>query len=145
MFFVSRQKYWPDGVLAVEIAGGGLDYANPDMLVPKYRGEGKEYLSPIEAVEAAIDICRAWRQDGARCTVRHGHTAGFTMPFDACTFKSARAWAKKTEENMDHCAQCGELLGKERYAPFHDPDFECCSDRCCELMMEPPDIELENR
>lgn len=29
MYFVSRQKYYPEGTKVVEIAIGGSDYANP--------------------------------------------------------------------------------------------------------------------
>jgi len=102
-YFVSRQCYWPDGQLTVEIAGGGLDYANPDMLVEKYKhlGEGREYEDPMEAAEAAIEIARAWRMDAPdeRISVATGCTMGFTMPFEPSSQKKVLAWARKLRKN----------------------------------------------
>ena len=83
-YFVSRQCYWGvEDPYVVEVASGGLDYANPDMLGVKYKrlGEGKEYLDPREAVQAAIAISRAWTEtDGAPLPVAYGATGGMTMP-----------------------------------------------------------------
>ena len=58
---VTRQLQWPEGKRVVEVSVGGMDYVNPDALVAKYQGELEEYDDPIEAVEAAIDVCRRWR------------------------------------------------------------------------------------
>ena len=66
MYFVSRQCYWgvePDEQNVVEIASGGRDYSNPDMLVEKYAGEGQEYSDPREALEVALSIAKQWKQD----------------------------------------------------------------------------------
>ena len=85
LWFVSRQRYL-DGEhrRIVEIALGGRDYSNPDMLVPQFHDEGREYEDPREAVKAAISVCEQWRK--ARPAddphVAHGATAGFTMYFE---------------------------------------------------------------
>lgn len=80
MYFVSRQKYWPDGTPVVEIAVGGVELSNPDMLCEKYEGEGKEYKDPRKAVDIAIKICLAWRKDGEkRAKIAIGDTSGFTI------------------------------------------------------------------
>ena len=104
-FFVSRQSYWPEGQLTVEIAGGGLDYANPDMLVEKYKhlGEGQEFDDPVEAAEAAIAVAQAWRKDapGKKICVAYGYTGGFTMPFEPSTQKDVMAWARETKAKQD--------------------------------------------
>ena len=106
LFFVSRQSYWPDGQLTVEIAGGGLDYANPDMLVEEYKhlGEGKEFDDPVEATEAAIEIARAWRRDApGKCIgVASGYTGGCTIPFEPSTQKDLLKWARKQSEEQCH-------------------------------------------
>jgi hypothetical protein len=96
MYTVTRQRQWPDGVNLVEISAGGVDYCNPDALAAKYSGEFEEYRDPCEAAETAIEICRAWRKDNPkeRIAIGLGATAGMTMPFDSCTFVSARQWAK---------------------------------------------------
>ena len=137
-FFVSRQSSWPSGDLYVEVAGGGRDYANPGMLVERYRplGEGREYDDPREAVEAAIAICRAWRKDTRKRTidVRVGHTGGFTMEFERGTFQEARACAKEVADALPRCAHCGEILGRESFR--HDlaaEDDRFCSENCAEV------------
>ena len=98
---VTRQLQWPEGTPAVEISSGGPDYTNPDALSPRYPGEFETYADPVEAVEVAITICRAWRKDGQRkAMVAHGATGGMTLPFDPCTFREAREWAKRRKEKL---------------------------------------------
>jgi len=145
MYFVSRQKYWgvePDDCHTVEIASGGRDYANPDMLVPKFVGEGIEYVNPLEAVEAALTIAEQWKQivpAGTTINIAHGFTAGGTLPFEGDdilapdTADGLREWAKKAMEKLPKCTQCGEILGKEKYHITDDPDLgEFCSEYCAE-------------
>src|SRR5262249_40587165 len=119
----------------VEVAAGGLDYANPDMLTEKYRhlGEGHEFDDPREAVEAAIEIARAWRRDAhtRRIGVGVGATGRFTLPFEPGSFAHARAWATEQYERLPKCGRCGGLLGRTKYAlPYSDDVF--CSEQCAE-------------
>lgn len=136
LYFVSRQKYWPEGNSIVEIACGGLDYAGADMLVPKYRhlGEGKEFNDPREAVEAGIQILRTWKADGEkRARLAYGSTGGMTMPFEPCTIKEAETWAEKAWEKLPKCDGCSSVLPKETYThelAMNDEKF--CSERCAE-------------
>lgn len=137
LYFVSRQKYWPEGTPMVEIALGGLDYANPDMLMPKYKnlGEGKEYNDPREAAEAAIQIVRAWRKDGEkRAMVAHGCTGGMTMPFDPCTIKELQKWADELYEKLPKCDGCGGILPevRNRFGHHFSDGYPFCSERCAE-------------
>lgn len=137
MWFVSRQIYWgvdPEDQHTVEIAAGGLDYANPDMLVPKYDGEGEEYSDPREAVEAALKIAESWKTDCPELTINvaHGATGGFTMPFEASDVKELKEWAEKSYESLPKCGQCGEVL-KEIWHLCGDPDAgDYCSQYCAE-------------
>jgi hypothetical protein len=117
-YAVTRQSYWPDGQLAVEVAGGGIDYCNPDALAAKYPGEFKEFRDPREAVKTAVDICRKGRADlkGKRQawpTVRVGYTGGFTIAFEERTFVHARVWAEKEWESLPKCARCNKPLSDE--------------------------------
>lgn len=136
-WFVSRQIYWgvdPEDQHTVEIAAGGLEYSNPDMLVAKYDGEGEEYSDPREAVEAAINIAKSWKQDCPDLTINvaHGSTGGYTMPFEGSEDKELRAWAQKTYESLPKCDQCGELR-KETWHISGDPDAgDFCSQYCAE-------------
>ena len=134
-WFVSRQHYY-DGRKVVEVAQGGTDYANPDMLVVRFKdhGEGKEYEDPRGAVAAAIAICRAWRSImPGRISVAHGHTGGYTMPFEDTTFSEARKWAREVYEKLPKCDQCGNLLPKEH---FIVDDDHFCSEYCAERYVE---------
>lgn len=139
-YFVSRQRYWPAGTPVVEVAMGGLDYANPDMLCETYRhlGEGKEYTDPREAVEAAIMVCKAWRKDGGRSAkVAYGSTGGFTLPFEPSTFRQAREWADKLYGRAAKCDHCGDMLGNGRHDRWtlafpYDDDGAYCSENCAD-------------
>ena len=99
---VTRQVQWPTGKPVVEVSIGGIDYTNPDALVAKYEGEFVEFEEPKEAVEAAIRICMEWRKDGRKdAKVGFGSTGGFTAPFEDCTFKEAREWARRLTKSQD--------------------------------------------
>lgn len=98
LWFVSRQRYWPDGREVVEIAQGGRDYANPDMLYPKYHGEAEEYSSAVEAVDVAYRILEDWSGDsGHDIDIALGCTMGYTCPFVATdkNEKEMQEWALK--------------------------------------------------
>jgi len=100
-YTVTRQLQWPEGTPVVEISAGGRDYTNPDALSAKYPGEFETYADPVEAVEAAISICRAWRQDGKKeAKEGYGATGGMTLPFETCTFREVRRWAKQRREEL---------------------------------------------
>lgn len=128
---VTRQLQWPDGKYIVEVSSGGLDYCNPDALGKKYAGEFQEFTDPREAAETAIAICKAWRRDGdKKARVGHGATGGSTFPFDGCTFNELLSWAKETYDNLEKCAQCGDIL-VEKWGP-HYGEEDCCSEYCSE-------------
>jgi len=134
-FFVSRQHYWPTGERCVEVAAGGRDYANPDMLVVAYGrlGEGRDYDDPRQAVAAAIGICQIWRRESGNRSidVRVGSTGGFTVPFESGTFDEARAWAAQQYEALPKCPVCGGLMGRQRFRDdFADEEF--CSASCAD-------------
>lgn len=138
-WFVSRQCYWgvdPEDANTVEIAGGGLDYANPDMLVSKYAGEGEEYEDPREAVEAAIDIAQQWKSDSPSLVINiaHGCTGGYTMPFEGEEEKELKGWAEGVYNSLPKCDRCGELLEEgSTYQLVNDPDLgKFCSEYCVE-------------
>jgi hypothetical protein len=136
-YFVSRQACYYSHDLTVEVAAGGLDYAGPDMLVSRYPGEGKEFNDPQEAVETAIEICRAWRKDGEkRAKVACGSTGGMGIEIEPDTFPGARAWAKKVYAALPKCDGCGDLMGKEKFQADDWSGSEFCSERCAEREAE---------
>lgn len=132
-FTVTRQLQWPEGSPVVEVSVGGLDYTNPDALVERYCGEFETYDDPREAVAAAIDICRTWRQDGERrARIGIGATGGMVMPFEPCAFREAKAWAEKTYQELPKCDRCGEVLPERYYYNLDDPEMKFCSEFCAE-------------
>jgi hypothetical protein len=142
MFFVSRQIEYPSGMLLVEICEG-LDYASPDMLVIKYGrlGEGQEFKSPIEAVEAAIAIQKAWRKDKTvrdGIAISFGNTHGFSgVSLPRMTHKKLRETAEKIYQGLDKCVQCGEILGKQTFThDFAIPGEKFCREYCAEKNYE---------
>lgn len=138
-WFVSRQSYWgvePEDQNVVEIAAGGLDYANADMLSAKYPhlGEGEEYDDPRDALKAALEIRDAWRKDAPHLVINvaHGYTGGMTMPFEGTEDEKALwEWANTAWEALPKCDQCGGVLPEEYFMDeFRELKF--CSERCAE-------------
>lgn len=141
-WFVSRQCYWgvePEDQNVVEIALGGIDYANPDMLVSKYPGEGEEYNDPREALQAAIAIAETWKKDKPQLVINiaHGATGGNTIPFEASGMEELKSWAEKAYQSIPKCDQCGDPLPEHPYFLVDDSDAgKFCSEYCAEKFAE---------
>ena len=142
MFTVTRQCQWPDGNNVVEVSVGGIDYCNADALCAKYAGEFQEFADPREAVETAIEICRAWRRDtkaqgkAGRITIGVGDTHGMTIPFEPETFAHARAWAKQVWNSLAKCSGCQKPMQNEKWYANDWDGLEYCSERCAERAAE---------
>lgn len=134
-YYVSRQAYYYSGESVVEIAIGGLDYSNADMLVAKYNGEGDEYENPLEAAQAAIEICKAWRNDGQKdAKVTVVNTGGYSLEGESMTFKQVLDWGKAAYAKAEKCDHCGKLL-PEKYYLNNESDwtgFKFCREYCAE-------------
>lgn len=142
MYTITRQCQWPEGNNVVEISYGGIDYTNPDALVSKYPGEFETFDNPIDAANTAIEICKAWRNDGTKdAKVGVGSTGGYTMPFEVSTFKEVREWSKKEFDTLEKCPICNAIVQdlKEWYlAGFYsdsgffpyDDGYKYCSESC---------------
>ncbi len=145
-FYLSRQNYWPDGDLVVEIAKGGLDYANADMLSDQgtpyaKMGCGQEYADPREALKAAIAIRDEWLVLSSRSDIRveTGYTGGYTMPFQAFPDDEDLAmWAQREWDAIEKCARCGEPIVEAWHHHF-DPETLYCSDNCVSIAWEQED------
>lgn len=141
VFFVSRQCYWgmePDEQNVVEVAQGGLDYSNADMLCSVYDGEGEEYTGMVAAVEAAIKIAAWWRKDDPQLTIQvaTGNTGGMTIPFEGepDTGKILEE-AKEFDAKLPHCPQCAEIAKLEWHHELSEEE-KFCSENCCNLSLE---------
>jgi hypothetical protein len=135
MYTVTRQAQWM-GDLMVEISGGGFDYANPDMLSPKYNNEGETFDDPRDAVDAAIEIYNLWRHDEPTedICIGYGDTLGFTMPFEASCVPEIKEWAQKEYDILPKCDRCGDILPEERdiWLLIDIDDMRFCSEKCAD-------------
>jgi len=148
MYTVTRQLQWPDNEPVVEVSYGGLDFTNPNALCEKYDGEFEEFKNPVEAVETAVEICEAWRKDGEKgAQIGIGATGGMVIPFEPCSFETARKWAQKESDSLEKCPTCGEIVEdlKEWYLAGiftendffpYDDGFKYCSEHCAEKASE---------
>lgn len=135
-YYVSRQCYWPNGDLVVEIAEGGADYTNPNMLmdsaeIARHTGE---YRNPIEALEAAKRVRELWQaqEPGEEIRIEVGNTQGMTMPFESFpSDDELDTWAKQELESLPKCDQCGGII-EELWKLPDDPDWQFCSAYCAE-------------
>lgn len=146
VFCVTRQHYWADGRHIVEIAQGGLDYTNADMLVANYSGEGVEYKCMTEAVEAGIAIALQWKKDTPDEVIEigTGFTGGMGLDFEGeevtdgdneALFAKLRQEAKEFDDKLPKCARCGKIREENYGHPetFHlggDEAYPFCSDFC---------------
>jgi hypothetical protein len=137
---VTRQHYWgvnePESYV-VEIAYGGLDYANPDALGATYPGEMDEFYDPREAVRAAYRIAIAWKRDHPELSdwirIATGWTWGYTMPFEKGSIGAAWEYAKRYMDEVTICDACGNVVGHDRYCiPEWADEYTFCSAYCAE-------------
>lgn len=142
--FVSRQYQYYSGAQVVEVAAT-LDSSGCDALCARYPGEMQSYDSAVEAVNAAIEVAKAWQADDGK---RHpisiiGKLAG-EMGFESetTTRKDAIQWAKKRDASRPKCCHCGSVLPENKrswwYAAddFGEEEFACCSEQCAEREYE---------
>ena len=139
-YTVTRQIQWDSGTHIVEISEGTPDYANPDMLVPKFDGEGETFTDPIEALVAAFRIRDAWQaQTKETVEIGHGATWGMSMPFSGSNDEALREWAQETYTklalNAKSCDWCGNTLWDSRavFGTMNLVGEEFCSDNCVQM------------
>lgn len=143
-FTVTRQMPWGEDRLIVEVNQGNLDYANPGMLAIKYPGEGETYIGMLPALMSGIEIAKKWQADQPEEAIMLGigNTHGFTMPFDGVRIKDTKAieqliaTAKKFDESLPKCQQCGEILGDEKYRHEFSDEYCFCSANCADTDYE---------
>lgn len=135
-YYVNRVHSWPDGDYFVEVVLS-LDAGDPGTLVPVYRrlGEGDGFLNPKEAAVSAVRVQRQWIKD-KQLDIELAYNGAFAgqlgVPGERVTACELFAWARKEFEQLERCAECGEIMGGERYMIFDDIDDTFCSQVCAE-------------
>lgn len=138
-FYISRQRYYDDNRLAVEIAIDGIKYAGKDILPVKHAGENKNLVSPIDAVNIAIRIVEDWDlvfwDDSKAITLVNADDKGGRIYYDPHNKKDMamlQQWAAKTLANMKKCCNCQKPLGKtaKTYEMDELPKQVGCSETC---------------
>ena len=133
-FYVSRQRDTATGRLFVEIAIGGSKKSGPDPLTNKYNGEGKNLVSPKDAVMVSERIFKQWERDYAdeSKALRITDGAGEVVyDFDATGLYCANAWADKTLAGLEKCGACTKPMGnRAAFETEHIPTQVFCSEVC---------------
>jgi hypothetical protein len=137
--------YWGvplEDAYVVEIAAGGRDYCNPDMLVERWRtlGEGQEFDDPKDALRTAYAVRAAWRgaEDNLGVHIEVGGTCGDTMPFtEHPTDEQLNCWARMTYDQIPRCSRCGDALPDDYFFLIDRQDEgKFCSEHCADIAAE---------
>ena len=137
MYYVSRQLQWPDGMMYVEIAVGGLDYSSPGMLANDLGGEG-DYSDPREAANAAWELAKIWQEKEPEEEIHlaYGYNMDmFVIPEEDTVTERAEldAWAETEYNSLPKCNRCGETFDGQGYILYDWDEFVYCSETCAEL------------
>jgi hypothetical protein len=133
-FYVSRQRDTATGRLFVEIAIGGSKKSGPDPLTNKYNGEGKNLVSPKDAVMVSERIFKQWERDYAdesKALCITDGTARSIIAFDIEGMKYANLWADKALADLEKCGACTKPMGnRAAFETEHIPTQVFCSEVC---------------
>ncbi len=131
-WYVSRQSYWHSGDSVIEIAYGGLDYANPDMLADPdgtYQGLVGEYGDPRGALKAAFRIRELWGEG----RIEVGCTSGFTAPFEEHPSDEwLKEWAEREYDALPKCDFCGSILPDVPWMYYDYDELGFCTEYCAD-------------
>lgn len=151
---VIRQNYWgPEEPFVVEIAAGGIDYANADMLgdiedkIYYKLGCDQEYTDPREALAVTLAVREEWQKREPELAIRieYGNTGGMTIPFEEYPDDDdLKKWADAEWEKLPKCDGCGEpRIETWRLTPFPGSgDF--CSEYCAQIAYDAQDDEEDD-
>jgi len=134
-YHLSRQRSYDDNCLYLEIACNKKDIG-VDVLTPRYRGEGKTYVSPVDAVRIAHEIYNSWEKDYGDEKKRLKIVGLASQLVYECTqkgFDAAKQWAERILSNMKKCGNtaCGKPLGNKPPYEHNDlPNTVFCGEMC---------------
>jgi hypothetical protein len=136
-FKITRQRDSADNNrLFVECACGGKKNESPDVLTTRYAslGEGKNLVSPKDAIAIAERIMKAWDKDyfDENKALR---IVGLDKPIEFANTKNGLAeaykWAEKVLTDMATCGNCNKIMGSRTPSEIADiPNKVFCSELC---------------
>jgi hypothetical protein len=135
-YFLTRQRDFNDNCLYIEISSMGPKKAGVDILTTRYPGEGKNLVSPKDAVDVAERIYKQWEKEywdekkQLRILIDEKTTRIFE--FDAKGIAAAKTWADKTLATMTKCKHCSRPIGKNKAIYEIDalPNAVFCDEVC---------------
>jgi hypothetical protein len=137
--YVSRQRYFDDNRLAVELACGGSKYSGKDILPVKFGGEGRNLVSPIDAVNVAIRIIDEWNltyfDENKSIALVNADGKGIKIyynPHDKKDLSLLQQWATKAFNSMKKCGNCQKPISNmsKMYELEDLPNKVGCSEVC---------------
>ena len=137
--YVSRQRYYDDNQLAVEIANGGSKFAGKDILPIKFAGEGKNLVSPIDAMNVSLRIIEEWNNaywdEKKLLSIVNADgkgTKSYIDPHSKKDLEKLERWAQSTYKNMAKCCACQKPISNmnKAYETEDLPNRVACSEIC---------------
>jgi hypothetical protein len=159
-FKIQRVRYHEENKLAVEVCNG-TKHISKDVLATKYKEhlESKYLVSPVDAINAALRIYKAWQHSTAdeikKISLVNFDGKGGKVYFDPSDKKDIarlEKLAKQTYEAMDKCGHCKNPIGnKDLYEMDELPNKVFCTERCISEVyrhlfgQEPPKINPKTK
>ena len=128
-YYVSRQNYWDEQRLVVEISVGGSKAATKDILPAKYDPfECKNLKYPNDALNVAKRIYKKWKftadSDIYLSIVDKDNKTILSFEKD---WKSAENWAQKIMKTLERCKNCDKAIVNlnKSFTTSHLPGHYC--------------------
>lgn len=140
-FKISRQRYFDDNRLAVEICVGSK-HVGKDILTTRYQdiGESKYLVSPIDAYNTSIKLVQKWNNDyyDELKSIALVNSEGkgeriYLDPSSKNDLAKLETWANKTLKNMAKCGHCSRVIGAT--TPIHEDEKIPNKVYCCDLCL----------
>lgn len=138
-YYTSRQRHYENNKLCFEIACGGSKSASKDILPFKYDGEGKNLVSPIDAVNVALRVIAQWDlaffDDKKWIALVNTDGKGSKEYFDPHSKRDMdrlQRWAETTLKNMSKCCNCQKPISNttKAYETSDLPNKIACTENC---------------
>lgn len=133
MFFVSRQRVYPQKFLAIEITTNGKKAAGEDILPFNFDGEGKNLIDPRDAVRVAARIYKQWvanRHPDENIFLILKQDKPIILEFSAKSIKYAENWAEKMYNSLPKCGSCNRIVKIKKSCSMKVLDGYYCSEYC---------------